>query len=68
MSNENAKTEATPKKSFFKGIKAEFGKIMWPNKDKITKETIAVVVATVVLGAIIAGMDFLIRLGLEAIL
>ena len=68
MSNENTKTEATPKKSFFKGIKAEFGRIMWPDKDKVTKETAAVLVATVVLGAIIAGMDYLIRIGLEAIL
>ena len=68
MGNETTKTEAAPKKSFFKGLKAEFGKITWPDKDKITKETVAVLVATAVLGIIIAGMDFLIRIGLDAIL
>lgn len=68
MGNETTKTEAAPKKSFFKGLKAEFGKISWPDKDKVTKETIAVLVATVVLGIVIAGMDFFIRIGLDAIL
>lgn len=68
MSNENTKTEAAPKKSFFKGLKAEFGKISWPDKEKVTKETVAVLAATIVLGLLIAGMDFLIRIGLDAIL
>lgn len=68
MSNENAKTEATPKKSFFKGLKAEFGRIVWADKEKVQKETVAVLVTTVILALVIAGMDFLIQLGLEAIL
>ena len=65
---EDKKKEATPKKSFFKGIKAEFSRIIWPNKDAVTRETTVVVVTTVVLGLIIAGIDFLIQIGLDAIL
>ena len=65
---EDNKKEATPKKSFFKGIKAEFSRIIWPTKDSIIKETGIVVVTTVVLGLIIAGIDFLIQIGLDAIL
>ena len=65
MSNETTNTnEAAPKKDF----KAEFGRIIWPEKDKVKKETIAVLVVTLVLALIIAGMDSLIQLGLEAIL
>ena len=65
---EEKKMDATPKKSFFKGIKAEFSRIIWPNKDAVTRETTVVVVTTVVLGLIIAGIDFLIQIGLDAIL
>ena len=32
------------KKNFFKGLKAEFNKIIWPDKDTLTKETVVVVV------------------------
>ena len=65
---EDKKTEATPKKSFFKGIKSEFSRIIWPDKDTVLKETGVVVVTTIVLGLIIAGIDFLIQIGLDAIL
>ena len=67
---ENIKSDAKPavKKSFFKGIKSEFKRIIWPDRDSVTKETIAVVVVTVILGLIIAGLDFAIQLGLDAIL
>ena len=33
------------KKSWFKGLKAEFSKIIWPDQKSLTKETIAVLVA-----------------------
>lgn len=66
---DNKTTESTPKKkSFFKGLKAEFGRIIWPDKDTVIKESSVVIIVSVVLALIIAGMDFLIQLGLEAIL
>ncbi len=66
---ETKTTESTPKKkSFFKGLKAEFGRIIWPEKDAIWKESAAVIVVSVVLALVIAGMDFLIQIGLDAIL
>ncbi len=60
--------DAAPKKNFFKGLKAEFGRIIWPDKDTVTKETVAVVAATVVIALVIIGLDALIQLGLNAIL
>ena len=68
--NEPQKTEKTAKKkkSFFKGFKAEFKRIIWPEKDTVIKETTAVVIVTVILGAIIALLDFVIKLGLDKII
>ena len=53
------------KKSWFKGLKAEFSKIIWPDQKSLTKETIAVLVVSVLLGVIIAIVDFIARIGIE---
>lgn len=60
--------EKAPKKSFFKGLKAEYRKIIWPSKQTVVKESGAVLVITIVLGLIIVGVDILIKFGLGAIL
>ena len=66
---ETKTTETTPKKKgFFKGLKAEFGRIIWPDKDTVWKESAAVLAVSVILARVIAGMDFLIQIGLDAIL
>ena len=49
-------------------LKAEFNRIIWPDKDAVVKETTAVVIVTVILGAIIALLDFVIKTGLDKIL
>ena len=53
------------KKSQFEGLKTEFKKIIWPTKDDTTKQTIAVVITSVVIGCIVAVIDFIIRIGVE---
>ena len=58
-------SEKTQKKSWFKGLKAEFKKIIWPDKTTLAKQTVAVVSVSVVLGAIIAIIDFLIQYGVD---
>ena len=65
---ETTGTEKAPKKSFFKGLKAEFNKIIWPDKDTLTKETVVVVVSTVILGIVIAALDLIIKFGLNIVL
>ena len=39
------------KRADYAGLKAEFNKIVWPDKDSVTKQTTAVVIASVILGA-----------------
>ena len=53
------------KKSWFKGLKAEFRKIIWPDKETLAKQPAAVVSVSVVLGAIIAVIDFLVQNGVD---
>ena len=46
---------------FFKGVKAEFKKISWPDKNKLFKQSVAVVCISVVLGMIITLFDTIIQ-------
>ena len=57
--------EKTQKKSWFKGIQAEFKKIIWPDKKTLAKQTTAVVAVSVVLGAVIAVIDAILRYGID---
>ena len=59
---ENTKTH---KKSWFKGLTAEFKKIVWPDKNTLAKQTTAVVAVSVVLGALISVVDALLRYGID---
>jgi preprotein translocase subunit SecE len=54
-------------RAFFKGVAAEFKKIIWPDKMTLTKQTTAVLVVSIVLGVIIKIVDMLIQLGLSII-
>ena len=68
MSETTNATEKAPKKSWFKGLKAEFKKIIWPDKDSLVKQSAAVVVITIVLGTVIALMDTVIKYGVDFII
>ena len=57
--------EKTQKKSWFKGLKTEFNKVVWPDKITLAKQTTAVVSVSVLLGAIIAIVDFLVQHGVD---
>ena len=66
MSETTNATEKAPKKSWFKGLKAEFKKIIWPDKDSLVKQSAAVVVITIVLGTVIALLDTVIKYGVDS--
>lgn len=61
-----AETKDTKAKTpFFTGLKAEFKKIIWPTKDDLTKQTVAVVVISVILGVIITLLDTAVQFGIN---
>lgn len=57
--------KTTQKKSWFKGLNKEFKKIVWPDRLELAKQTVAVVSVSVVLGVIIALIDFMIQHGVD---
>ena len=61
-------SEKTQKKSWFKGLRREFNKIIWPDRMTLAKQTAAVVSASVVLGAVIALIDFLVQNGVDILI
>ena len=54
---EAEKKQKAPKKNLTKGLQAEFKKIVWPDKQTLVKQTVAVVSITAVLGVFIAVID-----------
>lgn len=57
-------TEKPSKKNWFKGLKAEFNKIVWPDKETLTKQSVAVISVTVILGMFIYTLDLVIERGI----
>ena len=55
---ESAKSaEGTKKRGIIKGVKTEFAKIIWPNKETIAKQSVAVIVITAILATFIGLLD-----------
>ena len=54
--------------AFLKGIKTEFKKIVWPTKDDIVRETIAVISSSIAIGIIISILDFIFKLLLNFVI
>ena len=71
MSDIETKVKDSRIGKFFKGVKAEFKKIIWPERDTLLKQLAVVLAVAVVVGLLIAIIDFgaqnlidvLIRLG-----
>ncbi len=53
------------KGNWFKGLKAEFKKIIWPGKKDLAKQTTVVLVSAIVIGIIIAIIDMGIQYGIQ---
>ena len=64
---DSAKSEGTAKPiKFWEGVKSEL-KITWPDKDALLKQSVAVVIISVVVGAIITVLDFGLQYGVDFI-
>ena len=69
MAENTTKTAVkAPKKSWFKGIKSEFKKIIWPDKESLAKESVTVIVISAVLALVIALIDAAVKYGLGFII
>lgn len=61
---ERSKTSGGLKK-FFAGVKAEFKKISWPDRQSTVKQTVAVAAISIVVGIIIAVLDIIVQYGVD---
>lgn len=59
------KKEKREKGSWWNGLKAEFSKIVWLDGKTLGKQTVAVIIVTVILGIIIALLDIGIQFGVD---
>jgi preprotein translocase subunit SecE len=58
-------TKKTGLKNWYHGLQAEFRKITWPDRETLTRETVTVTVAAIVLGVIIATLDMILQYGIN---
>lgn len=54
--------------SWLKVHVAEFKRIIWPSKEEIIKETVSVIVISLLFGLIIIGFDYIVELGYNALI
>ena len=65
---DSAEKKAKAGPGFFNGVKAEFKKIIWPDRQATLKQSVAVVVISVVVGVIIALLDYVAKNGVDFII
>ena len=57
--------EKTSKPKFFDGVRAEFKKVTWPDRELLLKQSAAVVGISIVLGGIIAVLDMILQYAVD---
>lgn len=55
------------KPGFFKTVAVEWKKIVWPNKESVFRQSVAVTAIAIVVGILITVFDFLIQYGVNFI-
>ncbi len=65
MSKNKETSSPELKRSWFQNLKAEFAKITWPTKDSLVKQSVVVTISAVVLGFLVAGIDYLLQIGID---
>lgn len=60
--------KAPKKKSWFSGVRAEFKKIMWPDRQTIVKNTTAVVLVSIFISIAVKVSDLIIQAVLDLLL
>ena len=54
--------------NWFKGVKSEFKKIIWPAPNKVVKDTVIVLVTVAIVAAFLSLLDWAFHFGIEKLL
>lgn len=65
MQGKEKSAGSSKKTSWFQGLQSEFKKIIWTDRKTLVKQTIAVVVITIILAILIGVMDAVILEGIN---
>lgn len=49
--------------NYFKEVRAELSKVIWPTREQTIRYTVLVIVVAVAVGLILGGLDYLLTLG-----
>ncbi len=60
---DSAEKQSRP--NFFQGVKTELKKVVWPDRKSTLKQSVAVVAISVVVGVIIAIIDYAAKYGVN---
>lgn len=63
----DSKEKKDNKPGFFKTVSVEFKKIIWPSKETVFRQSVAVTATALVVGILITVFDFLIQYGINFI-
>lgn len=62
---ENNNNAVDKSKGWFKGLKSEFNRVVWESKEDVIKQTIAVVIISIILGLLITLIDTGLQYGIN---
>lgn len=68
MSKNEKTSSPSLKRSWFQELKAEFAKITWPTKNALAKKSTVALIVSIIVGLIIAGVDWVLKFGLDFII
>ncbi|MCA9392224.1 preprotein translocase subunit SecE [candidate division WWE3 bacterium] len=54
--------------TFFRDVQAEMRRVTWPTRQETTQMTVVVIIATVITGIYVGGIDYLLTKLLETLL
>ena len=63
-----SETSKSQKTSWFKSLKMEFKKIIWPEKKKLAKQSFVVLVSAIIIGIIVGIISMGIQYGIQALM
>ena len=53
---------------FFKEVKSEMKKVVWPTRKQVVKSTLVVIASVVIIGIVIWALDYVFGLGLSTLI
>ena len=62
------KPQRTSLVTFYRQVVAELRKVVWPTQDETVRTTIVILIVVVIVSLILAGFDWVISLGVRALL